>query len=207
MNENNINKYQKKLKIALDTERYEHTLGVMYTSAALAMRYEYDIKKAMIAGLLHDCAKCIPNDKKLLLCNKHNISVTELEERNPFLLHAKLGAFLAMHKYHVSDKEIISSILNHTTGKPNMGKLDKIIFIADYIEPRRERAPRLSEMRKLAFLDLDQAMLEILKDTLLYLEQNAGDIDPMTQRTYDYFKEKLEGASNEYCERNDKNCL
>ena len=110
--------YQKKLKREMDEGRYQHTLGVMYTSAALAMRYEYDIQKAQMAGLLHDCAKCIPNGKKLKLCEKHNIQITEVERRNPFLLHAKLGAFLAMHEYGIDDKEIVSAILNHTTGKP-----------------------------------------------------------------------------------------
>ena len=62
--------YQKKLKHEMDEGRYQHTLGVMYTCAALAMRYEYDIQKAQLAGLLHDCAKCIPNGKKLKLCEK-----------------------------------------------------------------------------------------------------------------------------------------
>ena len=95
--------YQKKLKREMDEGRYQHTLGVMYTSAALAMRYEYDIQKAQMAGLLHDCAKCIPNGKKLKLCEKHNIQITEVERRNPFLLHAKLGAFLAMHEYGIND--------------------------------------------------------------------------------------------------------
>ena len=69
-----IKAYQKKLKHDMDEHRYEHTLGVMYTCGALAMRYEYDIQQAMLAGLLHDCAKCIPNSKKLKLCEKHMIS-------------------------------------------------------------------------------------------------------------------------------------
>ena len=93
--------YQKKIKHEMDDGRYQHTLGVMYTCAALAMRYEYDIQKAQLAGLLHDCAKCIPNGKKLKLCEKHHIQMTEVERRNPFLLHAKLGAFLAKEQYDV----------------------------------------------------------------------------------------------------------
>jgi predicted HD superfamily hydrolase involved in NAD metabolism len=189
MKEINLEKYQRKLKTKLDKERFEHTIGVMYTAGALAMRYEYDVKSAMLAGLMHDCAKCIPNEKKITLCEKHNISITDLERANPFLLHAKLGAFLAMHKYRIRDKEIISSILNHTTGKPNMDLLDKIIFIADYIEPRRDKAPYLDERRKEAFVDIDKAMYEILGDTLEYLNNNLGDIDPMTEKAYDYYKQ------------------
>lgn len=189
MKEINLERYEKKLKTKLDKERFEHTIGVMYTAGALAMRYEYDVQSAMLAGLMHDCAKCIPNDKKIAMCEKHNINITDLERKNPFLLHAKLGAFLAMHKYRIRDKEIISAILNHTTGKPNMDLLDKIIFIADYIEPRRDRAPFLEERRKTAFVNVDVAMYEILRDTLEYLKNNAGDIDPMTEKAYEYYKQ------------------
>lgn len=180
--------FQKKLKREMDEGRYQHTLGVMYTAAALAMRYEYDIQKAQIAGLLHDCAKCIPNGKKLKLCEKYQIPVTEVENRNPFLLHAKLGSFLASHEYDVQDEEILSAILYHTTGKPDMSLLDKIVYIADYIEPRRNKAPNLTEVRKLAFLDLDASLYKILSDTLSYLDEGTGEVDEMTIKAYEYYK-------------------
>ena len=180
--------FQKKLKREMDEGRYQHTLGVMYTAAALAMRYEYDIQKAQIAGLLHDCAKCIPNGKKLKLCEKYQIPVTEVENRNPFLLHAKLGSFLASHEYDVQDEEILSAILYHTTGKPDMSLLDKIVYIADYIEPRRNKAPNLTEVRKLAFLDPDAALYKILSDTLSYLDEGTGEVDEMTIKAYEYYK-------------------
>ena len=153
---------EQELKKKLDQKRFDHTIGVAYTAAAMAMRWEYDIEKARIAGLLHDSAKCIPPEKKISLCRKYNIQMTEVEHNNPFLLHAKLGAFLAMKKFNINDKEIISAILNHTTGKPDMGLLDKIIYVADYIEPRRSKAPRLQEIRKTAFTDLDLALFMIL---------------------------------------------
>lgn len=184
--------YQKKLKKELDADRYEHTIGVAYTAAALAMRYGGNIQQAQVAGLLHDCAKCIPNQKKITLCQKYNIKMTEIELKNPFLLHAKLGAFLAMHKYGITDKEITSAILNHTTGKPNMSLLDKIIFVADYIEPQRKKQPNLAEIRKLAFIDLDRALLRILEDTLAFLSASADNIDPMTEKTYRYYKDLLD---------------
>ena len=100
-----ITKIRRKLMTELDKDRYEHTLGVMYTAAALAMRYEEDIEKALMAGLLHDCAKCLSGDTKIKLCKKFHLSVSEVEKSNPSLLHAKLGAFLAAKKYHVKDKE------------------------------------------------------------------------------------------------------
>lgn len=184
---NNSKKIRKALEKSQDDKRYEHTIGVAYTAASLAMRYEGDVKKAEIAGLLHDCAKCIDNDKKLAMCQKYNINVNEFERRNPFLLHAKLGSFLAMKKFNITDKDIINAILNHTTGRPEMSLLEKIIYVADYIEPNRMQAPNLKEIRKLAFIDLDQTVLKIMGDTLHYLKSVNNEIDPMTQKSYDYY--------------------
>lgn len=184
---NDLKKIRKAMEKTLDPKRYEHTLGVEYTAAALAMRYGADIKNAQLAGLLHDCAKCLSDEKRLKICEKHNISVNEVERRNPYLLHAKVGSFLAMDEYGVKDADVINSILNHTTGRPGMSMLEKIIFIADYIEPGRKHAPNLTEIRKLAFTDLDKALLKVLKDTLSYLQEGGGEMDPMTRKTYEYY--------------------
>ena len=121
-----IKDLKKDLKREMDDSRYEHTLGVMYTSAALAMRYEYDMERAMLAGLMHDCAKCIPNAKKLKLAEKNGLEITELERNNPFMLHAKVGAMLAKVKYDIDDEEVLGAIRWHTTGKPNMNLLEKM---------------------------------------------------------------------------------
>lgn len=180
---------KKKLKKALDKERYEHTKGVMYTAAAMAMAHGYSIEQAMTAGLLHDCAKCIPNDEKFELCEKYHILVTSTEEANPSLLHAKLGALLAELEYDITDPEILHAIKVHTTGKPDMSILDKIIYIADYIEPGRDKAPNLDKVRKIAFQDLNACMAQILRDTLIYLKQGHGDIDPTTELTYEFYKQ------------------
>lgn len=185
-----LHKIRKQLLKALDHKRYEHTQGVAYTSAALAMRYGEDIKKAELAGLLHDCAKCLDNEKKLQICKKNNIAVTEAEIKNPFLLHAKVGGFLAKSKYGVDDEEIFQAILSHTTGRPGMSLLEKIVYIADYIEPARDHASNLDEIRRLSFVDLDIALLQILEDILKHLKSSKKDIDPMTQLTYDYYKRK-----------------
>jgi predicted HD superfamily hydrolase involved in NAD metabolism len=182
-----LKKIRKAMEKNLDSKRYEHTLGVEYTAAALAMRYDENIKSAQIAGLLHDCAKCMSDEKRLSICEKHNISINAVERRNPFLLHAKVGSFLAMDDYGVKDPDIINAILNHTTGRPGMSTLEKIIFIADYIEPGRKQAPNLAEIRKLAFIDLDKALLRVLEDTLAYLKEGGGEMDPMTRKTYDYY--------------------
>lgn len=187
------NDIRKKLKKELEKGRYEHTKGVMYTAGCLAMAHEYSVEKAMLAGLLHDCAKCIPNDEKIRMCEKNDILITPVEYDSPYLLHAKLGAYLAETEYKVSDPEILHSIKVHTTGEPDMSVLDKIIYIADYIEPGRDKAPNLKEVRKLAFEDLDACMAKILSDTLMYLSSRGGSIDPTTRLTYEYYKQYKKG--------------
>lgn len=184
-----LDAFSKKLKKHQDKCRFEHTMGVMYTAAALAMAYGADIEKARTAGLLHDCAKCIPNEKKIKLCKKMGVSITEIEEKAPFLLHAKLGAAIAAKKYGVEDEEILSSIRWHTTGKPAMSELDKIVYIADYIEPGRSKAPNLQQVRQLAFADLDECMYQILKDSLEYLKSNPKTLDTATKDAYAYYEE------------------
>ena len=182
-----IIKIQHMLKKELDDNRYQHTLGVMYTAASMAMRYDVDVLKALYAGLLHDCAKCIPNDKKLHLCGKYGFTVSDIERENPSLLHAKLGAYYARYKYDVYDQVILDAIAYHTTGRPNMTLLDKIIFVADYIEPNRKMLPEMEEIRKEAFTDLDTCVIHILKNTLDYLNKTTYEMDFMTQKTYDFY--------------------
>ena len=185
-----IKKIRKKMEKTLDNARFEHTLGVAYTAACLAMRYDVDIAKAQTAGLLHDCAKCLTNEKRIAICKKHNIQMNEAEIENPQLLHAKVGSFLAMEEFDIHDQDIINAILNHTTGRPDMSILEKIIYIADYIEPGRKQAPNLASIRKVAFENLDQALLMILEDTLSYLQSTNNIVDAMTQKTYDYYRKQ-----------------
>lgn len=190
MTQQKFDKMKKRVQDHLDKERYEHTMGVMYTAAAMAMRYQVDMEKALIAGLLHDCAKCISSEQKLSLCKKYGIEVSALEKRNPSLLHAKLGAKLAKEKYDEKDEDVLNAITNHTTGRADMSMLEKIIFIADYIEPNRSKAPNLLEIRKMAFCDIDMALVKILQDTLKYLESTGSEIDPGTGETLEYYLQK-----------------
>lgn len=161
----------------------------MYTAGCMAMAYETSIEQAMLAGLLHDCAKCIPDDEKLQICEEHDIPINAVEYESPFLLHAKLGAYLAETVYEVKDPEILHAIKMHTTGAPDMSTLDKIIYIADYIEPGRNKAADLPRVRKLAFEDLDACMAEILCDTLKYRSRVGGPLDPSTQLAYEFYRQ------------------
>ncbi len=184
---------KKKMKKVLDRDRYQHTLGVAYTAASLAMRYNLDIDKAFTAGLLHDCAKCIPNDEKLRLCKKFGIQLTDAEKNVPSLTHAKLGACLAEKEYGVTDPDILAAVRTHTTGAPGMSRLQEIIFMADYIEPNRNTAPNLKEVRSLCFNNPAIAIRKILSDTLQYLNKRKDSaIDPATKDTYDYYKNETE---------------
>ena len=181
--------FRKQLKSKLDTMRYEHSVSVSYTCIALAMRYGFSLEKAELAGLLHDCAKRYTDNELIARCQKHGLSLTESELKAPAVIHAKYGAWMARNKFGIQDEEILSAIQCHTTGKPGMGILDKILYIADYIEPGRDRAQNLPEIRKIAFQDLDECMYVILKDTLEYLEETPGEIDSATEDAFAYYKD------------------
>lgn len=187
MTKSEIRDIKKELEDNLDSKRYEHTLGVAYTAACLAMRYGYNMEKAYIAGLLHDCAKCMSNKDKIEYCEKHNIPMNSTEQANPSLLHAKIGAEMSRRKYDIDDSEIYQAIQYHTTGHPNMTLLDKILYIADYMEPHRDEAPNLDLVRKQVFIDIDTALFTILKDSVDYLDSSDKPVDPMTMETYLYY--------------------
>lgn len=183
-------KLRKALEKELKPDRFDHTLGVAYTAASMAMVHGSDVQKALIAGMLHDCAKCIDHDKQYEICVENGIKVSDVEKRNKGLLHAKVGSFLAKEKYNISDEEILDAIRYHTTGRPEMTLLDKIIFIADFIEPNRKELPEMDIIRREAFEDIDVCLKHILRNTLSYLEQSDKECDQMTQETYDYYMEQ-----------------
>lgn len=178
----------KELSKVLDEPRFIHTLGVAYTAAALAMRYSYDINKAFLAGLLHDCAKAYSSDSYIERAKENGIEINEVEINHPGLLHAKLGAFYAKSIYGVDDTDILDSIVCHTTGKPEMSLLEKILYISDYIEPNRTKQERLAEIRKESFDDIDKGLLMILEDSYKYISRyDKSSIDPMTKATLDFY--------------------
>ena len=186
-----IEEITEKLKKKQSGHRFEHTMGVRYTAICLAMRYQEDLEKASYAGLLHDCAKHMSPEKLLKKAIDKGLPVSESEKRHPFLLHGKVGAMIAGNKYGVEDDDILNAITYHTTGRPGMSVLEKIIFVADYIEPGRNQAPDLDKIRQLAFIDLDEAVRVILRQTLDYLKTCGGEIDPTTEETYHYYQQEV----------------
>lgn len=185
-----ISDYQEKVGKSLSKKRFAHSISVMNTAAKLAEIYDVNINKAKIAGLLHDCGKSLTDEQKLKMCEENGLSISNVERNLPDLLHAKLGALIAKKDYQIDDQEILDAIASHTTGKPNMTILDKIIFIADYIEPLRNQASNLEECRHLVQKSLDETLVKILHDTLAYLNEKSAQIDLMTQTTYEYYEKR-----------------
>lgn len=199
MKTSDLKKFRKEMEKVLEPKRYEHTLSVAYTAANLAAVYGADVETALVAGMLHDCAKCLGYKKQISLCKKNHVQLSELEsKKNSPLLHAKAGSILAREKYGITDEDILNAIAYHTTGRPNMSLLEKIIYIADYIEPKRRHIKRsanelqddrLTQIRRIAYQSLDETLCSILGDSLAYLEEKGGPIDHMTQETYEYYRQ------------------
>ena len=166
-------------------KRYEHSLRVVDIAIKLAEIYNADIEKVKIAALLHDCAKF--QDKISLLKNisDFDIILDNVMQNNEELIHGPLGSKIAEVEYGVLDKEILDSIYYHTIGKVNMTLLDKIIYIADYIEPRRN-FPGVDEIRAMAFKDLDESVLMAMDNTILFLIKNNKLIHPNTLNARNY---------------------
>ena len=127
--------YIKWLKDNLNEERYEHSLGVADKAFELAEKFGLDKEKARLAGLVHDCAKCLSKEKLIEIIN-NNMQVEQCELINPKTFHAPAGAYVAQHVLGIEDKEILSAIRWHTIGYGGMTDFEKVIFIADKIEDR-----------------------------------------------------------------------
>jgi predicted HD superfamily hydrolase involved in NAD metabolism len=184
-----IQEIRDKLNKNLNAGRFEHSEGVCYTASCLAMRYGVDPRKAVLAGLLHDCAKQYKDKDLVKVCDESNVPISDEERLAPQVLHAVYGPFLAKKKYGIEDREILEAIRWHTTGKDCMNELEKIIFVADYIEPNRCKSDILPEVRALAFRDLTFTVYRITEETLKYLKENGYHIDSTTQKCYDWLKE------------------
>ncbi|MDI3312610.1 MAG: bis(5'-nucleosyl)-tetraphosphatase (symmetrical) YqeK [Thermoanaerobacterium sp.] len=157
-----------KLKKLLSDERFKHSLGVMETSEKLAVRYGADVEKAKIAGLLHDCAKNLREDELIVLANKYGIDLDDVLEKSPTLLHGPVGGYLIEEYFGIHDDEIKRAIMIHTTGDKDMTLLDKIIFLADYIEPNR-KFDGVEDLREAAYKNLDTAVIMALDETIKYV--------------------------------------
>ena len=187
----NIDLIKADLKEKLPKKRYEHTLGVAYTAVALAMCYGEDILKAELAGILHDVAKAkksseLKNDMKGYIDPYTDGDyVALIADKAPQILHAIYAPYLAKKDYKIEDKDILSAIRWHTTGKKDMTMLEKIVFVADYIEPNRKKLPDIDRIRTLSFHDISEAVKVTAKSTIEYLGSQGMYIDKFTYELSD----------------------
>lgn len=178
------------LKENLSEERYIHTLGTAECAKELATKYNLDQDKAYLAGLLHDCAKCFTTEK-LLEIIKNNLEVEESEMLNYKTLHAPVSAYIAEKEFNINDKEILSAIRWHTLGKINMTDFEKIIFIADKIEPKTRDKEHSEKVRVLLEEEngLNKALLKLYKSTLKSLVKRDLKICLLTVEIYNHLED------------------
>ena len=175
----------------LEPERIAHVVGCESEAVMLAKTWGEDPDNAAEAGILHDITKKFRGEEQLKLCRKYGIVYDEAEEKNTVILHARTGAAMAKELFNISD-EIAAAIRWHTTGKKDMTTLEKIVYLADFIEPTRD-FPGLDALRALAYKDLNAAMALALSMCMGDLRRRGGDI----------YKDTLE-AYHWYCEERDE---
>ena len=167
----------------LSVKRFAHTLAVADTARRLALIHGLDPVKAEIAGLLHDCAKCLPLEEMQRIARENRLTEDESILRSGALLHSVVGAHLARSKYGCEDEEVIAAIRSHTTGKAGMSKLDMAVWLADTIEPTRAPYPLLDKTRMLSGLSLEKAMICSLEGTLQHVRKKGDAVHPATVET------------------------
>lgn len=168
-------------KKEMPRSRWEHTLRVAETAIKLAKREGVDQHKTQIAAILHDYCK-FWSEQDLAYWIKQELLPEELLSYNKELWHAPVGAAVARKKFGIKDENILNAIRYHTSGRPAMSKLEKIIFLADYIEPGR-RFKEVEEVRRVAENNLNQAVLRALDNTIVYLIKQSQKIYPLTLDT------------------------
>ena len=173
------------LHINLKESRLQHSISVSETAVALAVQYGEDVEKAKIAGLAHDCVKNMENEELIKVAMDHEIQLNEIYLHNPSILHGLVGSIVAREIMGIQDEDILNSICYHTTGRKNMSSLEKIIYIADYIEPLRQ-FKGVEELRNLSKVDLDAAVILSLENTIKYVVDQKGLLhtDTIDARNY-----------------------
>ena len=191
-----MQQWMERLFRELNIRRFAHSIGVAYTARSLARNHGVNPRKAEIAALLHDCAKCMPLEELQRLAREHQLVEDPSLMQSNALLHAPVGAHLARTVYGVNDPEILSAIACHTTGKHDMSPLDLIIYIADKIEPTRKDYPALSKMRMMAPLSLERAALMSLEGTESYVTKGGKPLHPQSLKTIAWLKGRLASAKS-----------
>lgn len=176
--------------------RYFHTLGVVKEAVRLAPKFGVEPEKAKIAALLHDCAKNFDQDRFLEIATKYGVKLDELAIKEPALIHAFLGAAVAYRDYGVTDKEILDAIYYHTTARANMTNLEKLIYIADMIEPGRT-IPQAEELRKMVEENPDDALIYAIDCSIKHVIKKGRLIHPDSIAARNYLIERRDEIRDE----------
>lgn len=171
-----INNY---IKETLKGNRYSHTLGVVETAKELAKINGEDEKKAELAALIHDVAKYIPVEEQVKILEDEGCELDEITLNSPQVLHGFTGAIIAKEKFGIEDQDILNAIKYHTLAKKDMSNLEKIIYIADYIEPGRD-FPGVKKLREITKENLDEGVLKGLENTILFVIKQGNLLHPLT---------------------------
>ena len=174
---------EKYLKSKLPPKRYTHVLSVRELALDLAEKHGADLRKVNLAALLHDCAKWMKNSEQYEAAASHGIQLDEVERHNPSLLHALIGVEFAVSRFDVEDPEVLNAIRIHTTGSGKMTLIDKILYVADFAEPKRDHA-EADAVRALAYQNLNKAVFEVSRYKIEHLLAKGVLIHPYTIDAY-----------------------
>lgn len=183
-----ISKIKAHIEKNFSEKRKVHTYGVAKTAIELAKQYDCDVYKAELAALLHDLYRSIP----VSVLNYH-VKHLELDKKyidNPNLSHGKIAAEMIQRDFGITDQDVINAVSYHTTGRANMSLLEKVIYIADAIEPNRNY-PGVNDLREAVKEDLDKAILLSLKRTINYVTSEGNYLDEDTIQAKQYLEENI----------------
>jgi predicted HD superfamily hydrolase involved in NAD metabolism len=175
--------------------RFRHSRDVSQTAVRLAEHWGADIEKARVAGILHDCARNLKGEELLKTASQYGMIPSQLESLQPALIHAPLGAIIAEKRFGISDSQILQAIRRHTTGAAQMTLLDKIIYLADCIEPGRN-FPGVRKIRDLALENLNAAVLSAYDHSILFIIANGGLLHSNTIEGRNFLLMELKTSRN-----------
>ncbi|WP_242041957.1 bis(5'-nucleosyl)-tetraphosphatase (symmetrical) YqeK [Alkalinema sp. FACHB-956] len=175
------------LKAHVPEPRIRHILRVEQMAIALAQTHQLCTETAAQAALMHDLAKFFPPDRLLKMAQDEGIPLNEVDEADPHLLHADIGAIVARDEFGVTDEEILAAIRNHTLGQPGMSALSCVVFLADTLEPGRGNTDALNDLRQISSRNLAEAVWHTSDYTLKYLMESKRLIHPRTVATRNWF--------------------
>jgi len=189
-----VDELKNRLQARLSAKRFQHSVNTAEVARKLALQYGADAEKAYLAGLLHDYAKGIPAAELWKIASSQGLVQDEIEKEIPDILHASVGAYLLAQELNIKDDELLQAVRYHTLGAMEMTLLDKIIYVADLIEPGRD-FPELQKLYCLAFKDIDQALLMCMESTIKYCLESQRLIHPLSIKSRNHYLQMVKKSN------------